>query len=309
MCIPSPSTGCVVGDLLDWEMASKQVTRDLGRERFISAGLRMGIRDDFPGDPWVRLRRDTFPKWREAIAPLANLQSGFGSLGMRYRGYLEMEEEAKRRRAACKIILERWAIDFWLVERTDGSALRPASWMVDEAQKCCEQWSRPRTDCATAVPTLGSRISFNSMPPPLSLDETRGFNIPMEEPHQTDDETWRVFKQRVRKALKRHFERMKRRKEAAPVLPKATPADANASKVDHYEWLFLYQCCGWRLAQIRALYPHMGTDPGIWMGIRSKADLVGLALRPRQPFKATVATYLEIGPPYTDDFLNDLEPD
>jgi hypothetical protein len=128
----------------------------------------------------------------------------------------------------------------------------------------------------------------------------------MNQPDQLEDETLQDFKSRARKAFNVYLKGLSLRKQIRPDRRKRVMPKRKEPKLDHYEWLVLYQCCGWRLAQIREHYPHVGTLPAIWMGIRDKAGILRLALRPRTAFKATVATRLEITPPYNEHFLNDF---
>jgi hypothetical protein len=259
-------------------------------------------------NPWNRLRWEAFPKWQEAMDPTPPPHSD--QLRRVYRGYLAAKEDAARREAACKAILEAWAIECWLVEQTGGPALKPAGWIVEEAQDCCQLWNRPAggDTPGSLAGSVGTAFS-KGLPPPPWLEPFGGLTIPMDNPRRRDDETWPDFKKRARKALTRHLKRMSGGKDPWPAVPKTLQVPkARSPKLDHFEWLVLYQCCAWRLAAIRALYPHVGTDSAIYMGLKEKADLIGLALRPRGAFKKTLTSQLEITPPDEPNFLNDPDP-
>ena len=251
---------------------------ELARTQFLLASLNLALQG-IHGSPWLILRDHVFPKWKEILNPK-------GSGPMRYLDYLERQAGSAHRTAEARSLLDSWATDCWLVERVDHSMLAPAGWIVDEAWRCCEQWDRPRgaNYGVEAIPFLADMDAGPLVPPPSTPGVGSSVLIvPMDNPSRGGDESWPAFRRRARNALNLHLRRLALRESASRATPKgARNIKTRAYKLDHFDWLVLYQCCNWSLLQIQREYPYVTTVQAVWMGLSEKALLIGLAIRPKR---------------------------
>jgi hypothetical protein len=258
---------------------SMEQKRTLARVDFFDAGLYMPEECFDLLDPWYQLRSEIFPKWREVMASQPTEKTG--RIRPFYHQGLGLNDDKIRKSATCTALLETWARDSWLVEQTNGQPCRPADWIVSRAQHCCELWDAPPTASPRIGEFLGYIGPFDGLLPPKF--DVKGLIIPMDEPRQRSDESCLEFTKRARKAFNRHMKRLSVGNALEPTTPPAKPPLKPAPRnLNHFQWLILYQCCKWPLSKIRSRYPHVGTDQAIYMGLKEKAKLIGIALRRRR---------------------------
>lgn len=253
---------------------SDERTSEFARDQFILACWDLASQQ-IPRSPFVRLHDEVLPRWMEVLTAtrIVGLQ--------RYIRNGNINENSERTQAETKRLLESWASDCWLVDNVDNR--RPAGWVVEKAQRICELWHRPigitQGIGAAAYSTDRQTASDIRLPPPLGGDK---LHVPMDNPSRQSDETLHEFKLRARKAFNLHLKRLasqeahNRQIRGGTLEPKA-----KASRLDHYAWLILYQCCGWPLKDIREVYPYVDTAQAVWNGLSDKARRVGLVIRPR----------------------------
>ena len=268
------TTGQGAYDYLEPPIDYKQ---EIARVNFLMALFNLETRG-VVNNPRQRLRDETWPKWHEILhhreaAPRRLL-------------YHEHCEEQLRRQAAANEVLAAWARDCWLLEQSGDNASRPAEWILARAREWCQEWSRNESGVpsepwwARIRPTEDNATDSSSIdlqaPAPLG-----GLAIPMAHPSPLPGEPSRDFKRRVRAALTVHLQQLERSRAARPKkrtdLQKSRPY-----KLDHYEWLILHQCCKCLLKSIRQEYRYINTDQAVWMGLKEKATLIGLELRPKR---------------------------
>jgi hypothetical protein len=299
---PSRSRGPSKRDVCETGEPVNGPKREKARIQFLSAALKIARADDHVyGNPWDVLLVDYFPRWQAVRRPETFSLSGTDGVSRRrYQTYAESRLEDNRFQAERRGILEEWATELCLVEQRD-EITQPANWVVEEAQKSCEVWSRPEgAESAPAVwfRSLGGATHLAA--PPGWIESVV---IPMESARRGDDETWKAFAKRLRRAVKiyvRTLAREERKKQRTPKKERV-PGKRSRHELDHFEWLVLFQCCGWRLKDIREVYPHVSSLDAIWKGLQSKAQLIGLTVRPKRLRKADVFRYDLASP--SDSFL------
>jgi hypothetical protein len=253
---------------------------EASRRYFIQSVYKL---DDYAGSPLKRLRDEFLLLWYEAKYPKPVLSAS------EIPRYINAEEWKEREQAANRV-LEEWAVSCALVSRNGEGKEVPADWLVDFARVFCEESARS-TPNEGVLPRFARTEA--TMPPPGQGGAV--LVIPMDHPDRLPGETWREFERRAKKAVAADVKRRRRVLERLSAFKPIRTRETKAAPLDHFEWFILYQCCRWKLTEIKSKYANTGdpaspatpsTGPGslqtIWMGISSAAARTGLALIARR---------------------------
>lgn len=241
-------------------MADQQAARN----DFILA-MQQLAEERIPNNPHSALVELAFPAWRDAGRTRKNSSD---PRPFRYRPKQQHADERAKLELR-KQILESWSRYFWLVRKDD----QPLDWILQLAEEFCQKSSGEWRAGPTPLGQLSSASGQSKLPEPL-IPELR---IPMADPWPREDEQFPEFKKRARDALKANLRSLARRySQAVRPSRQGTP---KAEPHDHFKWLVLSQCCGWKLAQIRLKFSYVGSNAAISLGIKRAAELLGMARR------------------------------
>jgi hypothetical protein len=230
------------------------------RKDFISA-MKELAEEQIPNNPHTALVEEVLPEWRIAGSKPAPATA-------RFRFQTGTSNEAAKRAARRRKIIEQWARRFWLLG-TDGE---PADWIVAHAEELCQKLSCEWRDGPT-------RLGHPNVHPGQGFHQ---LSFHMTDASPRPGEAFADFRKRARQALTvylRHLESTYGLKKAVVRAGPKIAGNFSPRSLEHFRWLVLYQCCKWKVDEIRAVSGHIEFD-AVYTAIALKADSLQISLRP-----------------------------
>lgn len=257
----------------------------LARQEFIFALNRIAQRR-IPGNPWQRLKDETWPEWNRTFHPTTP-PGRRRYVTENERLQLDALLAARQGVSASskKKLLRAWAESCGLGSE-DAGKFTPAQWLMTTAEQLCEGWSAGSVGMvALSEGNSPSEQVANPLGQPKYLPPLNCIPVPIDFPNGSDRGAWKTFRKRVRATVTQWLNNAQREHQAPPD-PTLERCREGQNTTDHFDWLVLYQCCGWKLTDIGASYhlPHQAIEsfaPTIATALKRKAKLIGITVRKR----------------------------